>query len=145
MVEVVIKKRKTLSLSRTSAPCSKEKLIPKKVSKHEKINKCKSWLKASWPDLFNPNEVKPLKLGISKDIQNQYDIDGGADVLGFGRSLHITKALHLWTNHKKYLKALCEKDAVRYGIDGLVSDVVSQEHAQNAHDVLMSRLEAKER
>lgn len=133
MVKVIVKKRKTLLLPKSNTETNEGVT---KENKHEMLNKCRSWLKDSWPLLFDPNAVKPLKVGILKDIQAEYDRVGGGDVLGFGRSFHITKVLYSWTKHRKYLKALSCKDAVRYDLVGCIVGKVSPEDAERAKAML---------
>ncbi|MCV5803485.1 hypothetical protein OFN34_32295, partial [Escherichia coli] len=58
---------------------------------------CKAWIFSTWPEIFNREDVKPLELGIGKKIIAEYDRAGGAEALGFGRTLQIGRVLKGWT------------------------------------------------
>ena len=166
MVTITVKKRRTLTLNRTASP--EEKKLPEvpkkqkpaisgearmiennrrqKEERDRNYIECKAWIFSKWPNLFDPKNVKPFELGISHKIRDEYDRDGGYEVLGFGRTLPISRVLNAWTRRKAYLRALAQEGAKRHDLNGnLVSDI-SQEHVISAKDQLeLNKCYAKKR
>ncbi|EKB1992593.1 hypothetical protein ONF92_004601 [Vibrio parahaemolyticus] len=145
MTEIVIKKRKTLSLKPKPAP-KKEECQPKpsgaerlaennrkqEQERQRNYHACKAWIFSTWPEIFNREDVKPLELGIGKKIIAEYDRAGGAEALGFGRTLQIGRVLKGWTQRKAYLRALSQEGAFRYDLNSQVVEEVSPEHCEKA-------------
>ncbi len=164
MTEIIIKKRKTLSLNRT--PKSEETPkkvkpvtlpVPPQISKEEKelnvkhcieqgtkekqqrFKACRSWLFSKWPEIFDKKNVRPLALGIYREIQEAHAEDGGEDVLGFGSAIPVKRNLSKWCGHTDYLKALIKPDAKRYNLQGQVTGEVTEDQASAATTELKRR------
>lgn len=157
MATIIIKKRRTLTLNRTASPEKQE--IPavtqepvisgeartvennrqQKEERDRNYRECKAWIFSKWPSLFDIENVKPLEIGISKRIREEYDRVGGQEVLGFGRALPVKRVLNGWTSRKAYLRALMQEGVKRYDLDGNSVSDVSQEHAEAAKEKLERR------
>jgi len=156
MTTIIVKKRRTLTLNRTALP-EKEVLPPitkepepvisgearvaennrrQKEERDRNYHECKAWIFSRWPELFDSKNVKPFELGIGKKIRAEYDSVGGYEVLGFGRTLHISRVLNAWTRRKAYLRALTKDGAQRFDLGGQPTGEVSEDHIASAKDKL---------
>ncbi|MCC4238158.1 ProQ/FinO family protein [Vibrio anguillarum] len=150
MATIIVKKRKTLSLpdmasdkppAKTLTLKPKAKAAPKAKKptgeelneahnaeqtrlRQERIKKAKEWLISSWPELFDPQNTKPLGLTVGKSIQAEYS-QAKKDGLDFGW-VHVSTALARWVRHSKYAKAL--KTAThRYNLDGTQAEEIKDD------------------
>ena len=147
MATIIIKKRKILSLPNTASdkpPAKTLTLKPKAALKdkkltgkelneahnaeqtrlrQERIKRAKKWLINNWPELFDPQNIKPLGLTVGKSIQAEYS-QAKKDGLDFGW-LHVSAAIARWVRHSKYTKAL--KTAThRYNLDGTQAEEIKE-------------------
>jgi len=156
MATIIVKKRRTLTLNRTASPEKKELPTPPKEPKpaisgearlaennrrqkeerNRNYRECKAWVFSRWPESFDSKNVKPLELGVSKKIIEEYDRVGGYDVLGFGRTLQVSRVLNAWTRRNAYLRALMQEEAKRYDLNGNPVGDVSPEHVVSAKERL---------
>jgi sRNA-binding protein len=158
MTEIIIKKRKTLSLNRTpkkvkpvtppvSPQISKEEkelnvkhcIEQGTKEKQQRFKACRSWLFSKWPEIFDKKNVRPLALGIYREIQEAHAEDGGEGALGFGSVVPIKRNLARWCGHTDYLKAVVEPGAKRYSLRGEAVDVVTDEQRDSALSALKQR------
>lgn len=87
------------------------KKFVKKTRKEVMLSRAKK-LNRWWPGLFDPEDIKPLKVGIDADLL--------ADALRRGLDLDINflnKFMPRWTRFHRYLKAI-ERGEYRYGLNG---------------------------
>lgn len=144
MTVIITKKRKTLSLNRggTQGKEKKPELTgQQRGEEHNKQQKkesqrqylaCKDWVYNSWPHLFDLDNVKPLAIGIIKNIQTEYDKKGGFEVMGFYRNSPFKKVMFGWTRRKAYQRALAKDGAHRYNLDNEPIEQVSERDKQAA-------------
>ena len=78
-------------------------------------------LKEYWPDLFNLDDPKPLKIGVMEDLQSDVKSRG----LSFGVG-SLKAALAAYTRRRKYQAALAA-GGYRYGLAGQVCGEVTPE------------------
>lgn len=83
-------------------------------------------LKEYWPDLFNLDDPKPLKIGVMEDLQSDVKSRG----LSFGAG-SLKAALAAYTRRRKYQAALAA-GGYRYGLAGQVCGSVTPEQQQAA-------------
>ncbi len=145
MTTIVIKKRKTLSLLTKATPepeeskpeiSGAERLAENNRKQEQERTRnyyaCRDWIFSTWPDAFNQDDIKPLELGVNKQILSEYDRLGGAETLGFGRTLPIKRVLNGWTLRKAYLRALSQEGAFRHDLNGQAVEEVTPEHREKA-------------
>ncbi|EBQ4836475.1 proQ/FINO family protein [Salmonella enterica subsp. arizonae] len=83
---------------------------------------------AFWPELFNLDEPKPLKVGVLDDIQR--DIVARGLVIGAGV---LKAAIASYTRRIRYKKALAA-GGVRYDLNGQPCGEITPEQQQEAAD-----------
>ncbi|HFW4799630.1 TPA: ProQ/FINO family protein [Salmonella enterica subsp. diarizonae serovar 60-67:z35:-] len=88
---------------------------------------------AFWPELFNLDEPKPLKVGVLDDIQR--DIAARGLVIGAGA---LKAAVASYVRRIRYQKAIAAGGA-RYDINGQPCGEVTPEQQQEAADELKNR------
>ncbi|WP_010304085.1 ProQ/FINO family protein [Candidatus Odyssella thessalonicensis] len=108
-----------------SVPDQDKNAIQARRERLGKIFQSLDWLMATYPNCFDKENPKPLKLRIEKDIFNNLP-----EELPFARH-HIRKALAIYTKRRKYQKALVENPH-RYDLSGNVVEEVSEEHKERA-------------
>lgn len=171
MTEILVKKRKTLSLNRTPKLEDTPKKVkpvtlpvPPQISKEEKelnvkhcieqgtkekqqrFKACRSWLFSKWPEIFDKKNVRPLALGIYREIQEAHAKDGGEETLGFGSVVPIKRNLAKWCGHSDYLKALVEVGAKRYNLQGdAVGDVTEAQRNEAISALSRRKIEVAQR
>ena len=83
-----------------------------------------------WPgrlrDLFDPDDPKPLAIGIHKEI-------GAALGMTPEEERRLGVLLARWTGRMWYAQALRMRGAMRHGIDGQPVEAVSREDVASAH------------
>lgn len=155
MTQIIIKKRRTLSLSKQPAPepevikPTREELDAMEAAiKKQRYQDCKNWIYSNWPDLFDPNNVKPLSLGIDRMISAKHKEAGGFEVLGFGSVLPVKRFVGYWVNRKAYQRALAEPGAQRFNLLGEAVSLVREEdqaHALQRLEKIKARSKANKR
>ena len=85
--------------------------------------------KQCWPKAFDTLNVRPLAIGIHKEIQRE---------LPELSWVQLKNVMRIWCTSSYYLR-VCTEGAVRYGLDGLPDGVVSAGHATQ----VKSNLQAK--
>ncbi|EBX7464780.1 proQ/FINO family protein [Salmonella enterica subsp. enterica serovar Bareilly] len=83
---------------------------------------------AFWPELFNPDEPKPLKTGVLNDIQR----DIAARNLTIGAGV-LKSAIASYTRRIRYKKAIAA-GGVRYDLNGQPCGEITPEQQQEAAD-----------
>lgn len=87
----------------------------------QKVMSALHWLCSAYPDCFNKQAPKPLKLKIEKEVFAIFPED-----LPFARH-HVRKAIARYTNHSKYLEALIAA-SYRIGINGEQAEEILDAH-----------------
>ncbi|MHA7880396.1 MAG: ProQ/FINO family protein [Saccharospirillum sp.] len=78
-----------------------------------------------FPEVFNPRQPKPLKIGIHEDIA----------ATGKLSKTRVRRALNVYVRLRSYYRCMVE-GADRVGLDGQASGLVSAEEASHAKDKL---------
>jgi ProP effector len=100
------------------------------TNKLKDINEVLNYLYAEFPDCFKQKEgIKPLKVGIFKDIADR--IDGDERI----SKTQVRQALRKYTSNWRYLEAV-SKHEFRIGLDGSNAEKVEQEHIDHAKNAL---------
>lgn len=146
MTEIIIKKRKTLSLKRPDIKVEEVKETPslspqelnalsvaeaKKEADRQYIA-CREWMILNWPELFNSDNPKPLAKGIINAIKRVYIEQGGVENLGFYGNTPLKKFLSAWTRRKAYQKAMVADGAYRYGLTNDPVELVNEDDKAHA-------------
>ena len=121
MTKIIIKKRRTLSLPKEpeEKKLSREELEKMEAEiKQQRYDDCKNWILGTWPEMFNKEDVRPLALGVHRDIAIAHREAGGLDVLGFGSTKPVKRFLSSWVRRKAYQKALAKPDSRRFSLAG---------------------------
>ncbi|MGR6863107.1 ProQ/FINO family protein [Aliivibrio salmonicida] len=100
--------------------------------KNQRYQDCKIWICSRWPAMFDRDNVKPLALGIYRDIAIKHKEDGGFEVLGFGAAVPVKRFLSAWVKRKAYQRALSQSDAQRFNLLGESVSSVSEEDQLHA-------------
>ncbi|KLV03282.1 hypothetical protein ABT56_20145 [Photobacterium aquae] len=139
MTKIIIKKRRTLSLPKVTNPEPKEKKLSREELdkmeagiKQQRNDDCKNWILETWPEMFNEENVKPLALGVHRDIAIAHREAGGIEVLGFGAIKPVNRFLSSWVKRKAYQKALAKPDSKRFSLDGVEGDLVDLKDREDA-------------
>ncbi|HIF9321640.1 TPA: ProQ/FINO family protein [Photobacterium damselae] len=132
--------RKILTLGKNFSTSSFPNVIKNnteidKALKLEKISNARSWLISTFPYAFNPQMVRPLEIGIHKEIVAKHKEQGGCEALGFGWH-PLKRALKQWTSQPQYISQLAAKSAKRFDLDGLYVDDVSDKERLAAKRLL---------
>ena len=94
------------------------------------INEVLNYLFTEFPDCFKQKEgIKPLKVGIFKDIADR--IEGDERI----SKTQVRQALRKYTSNWRYLEAVT-KHEFRIGLDGSNAEKVEQEHIDHAKKAL---------
>ncbi|MGR6863277.1 hypothetical protein ACU5EH_24745 [Aliivibrio salmonicida] len=124
MTNIIIKKRRTLSLpKKTTAvlnvtkPTREELDVIEMGIKNQRYQDCKIWICSRWPAMFDRDNVKPLALGIYRDIAIKHKEDGGFEVLGFG-AVPVKRFLSAWVKRKAYQRALSQFRCAAFQLTG---------------------------
>ena len=88
----------------------------------ERFNEAKAWLELTYPNAFNFNEPKPLKLGIERDL-----LDPSSPC----SKNQLRKCLRVYCASRGYLKAIVEGNW-RYDLNGEKVEEIIQEHKDHA-------------
>lgn len=142
MTQIIIKKRRTLSLSKAV-----EKEEPPKISREEqealdaqirqqRYLDCREWISTRWPSMFNKKKIKPFAIGIHKEIIAAHKEAGGFEVLGFGSTRPVKLFISAWVRRKAYQKALSQPGAQRFNLAGEAIEDVSPEDQKAALEKL---------
>lgn len=100
------------------------------TNKLKDINEVLNYLYTEFPDCFKQKEgIKPLKVGIFKDIADR--IDGDERI----SKTQVRQALRKYTSNWRYLEAVA-KHEFRIGLDGSAAEKVEQEHIEHANKAL---------
>jgi ProP effector len=100
------------------------------TNKLKDINEVLNYLYAEFPDCFKQKEgIKPLKVGIFKDIADR--IEGDERI----SKTQVRQALRKYTSNWRYLEAV-SKHEFRIGLDGSDAEKVEQEHIDHAKNAL---------
>jgi ProP effector len=100
------------------------------TNKLKDINEVLNYLYAEFPDCFKQKEgIKPLKVGIFKDIADR--IEGDERI----SKTQVRQALRKYTSNWRYLEAV-SKHEFRIGLDGSNAEKVEQEHIDHAKNAL---------
>jgi ProP effector len=100
------------------------------TNKLKDINEVLNYLYAEFPDCFKQKEgIKPLKVGIFKDIADR--IEGDERI----SKTQVRQALRKYTSNWRYLEAV-SKHEFRIGLDGSNAEKVDQEHIDHAKNAL---------
>lgn len=84
-----------------------------------------TWLCRRWPGAFNTKNPRPLAIGIAEAIVAAAEADGvGAQ--------QVLSALQFYVSRKRYLSAIAAEGAMRFDLDGIVIEPVSEGHAAHA-------------
>jgi sRNA-binding protein len=86
---------------------------------------------ATWPAVFDKTEVKPLRIGVSAEIEEA--------LTGKASKRLVRDAIGYWTNGNNYLRALAQPGAMRHGLDGALAEPVAPEHREHAIKRLAER------
>ena len=107
----------------------KQKEKEDKQKKKKEIKSALAWLYEHFPDGFNLDNIKPLKLHIDKDIYPYLKQEGAPS------KIKIRFALKYYTHNLDYLKALIN-GTHRYDLKGQQVEKVTQEQKDFAQDKL---------
>ncbi|MFY8273388.1 RNA chaperone ProQ [Pseudoalteromonas sp. SSDWG2] len=100
------------------------------TNKLKDINEVLAFLYEEFPNCFKQKEgIKPLKVGIFKDIAER--IDGNEKV----SKTQVRQALRKYTSNWRYLEAVV-KNEFRVDLDGNQAEKVEQEHIDHAQTAL---------
>ncbi len=150
MTQIIIKKRRTLSLPKTPAPELEEKKLSREeldqieaAIKQQRYQDCKKWILSNWPEMFDEKNVKPLALGTYRDIASAHREAGGFEALGFGAAIPVKRFLSSWVRRKAYLRALTSPGAKRFNLKGEAVSEVSQENQKTAAEFLEKKKKRK--
>lgn len=100
------------------------------TNKLKDINEVLNYLYAEFPDCFKQKEgIKPLKVGIFKDIADR--IEGDERI----SKTQVRQALRKYTSNWRYLEAV-SKHEFRIGLDGSNAEKVEQGHIDHAKNAL---------
>ncbi|MDC0535704.1 ProQ/FINO family protein, partial [Francisellaceae bacterium] len=86
-----------------------------------------NWLCRSFPDCFNPKAKKPLKIGISDDIQAQYNQVYGVPVDQF----ILSRVLKRYVGDQNYQKSVIEHKQ-RFDLNGKPVEDFTEAHLEHA-------------
>ena len=137
---------KKLTLNKPLSPETQEKLLKLKVlseknakmSDQEKtdrakakelFNKTKTWIESTYPDAFNFNNPKPLKIGVRKElllVSSPYS------------KRQVNKCLGVYCSTKAYLEAIILGEW-RYDLNGAQVEPITQEQKDHAAKQLAER------
>ena len=137
---------KKLTLNKPLSPETQEKLLKlkalseenAKMSDQEKADrtnakelfyKTKYWLESTYPNAFNFNNPKPLKMGVRKELllaSSPYS------------KRHVNKCLGVYCSTKAYLEAITLGDW-RYDLNGAQVEPITQEQKDYAAKQLVER------
>lgn len=139
MTKIIIKKRRTLFLPKVLNQESEEKKLSREELdkmeaeiKQQRNDDCKNWILETWPEMFNEENVKPLALGVHRDIATAHREAGGIDVLGFGAIKPVKRFLSYWVKRNAYQKALAKPDSKRFSLSGREGDLVDLKDREDA-------------
>ena len=91
-------------------------LSERKRARNRERKQVEAFLVSTYPQLFNLRNLKPLALGVAKQVQAEHpQIPLAA----------LRAALGLWCRRKQYLFAVAEEGSQRYNLDGSVAGSVS--------------------
>lgn len=107
----------------------KQKEKEAKQNKKKTINLALTWLYEHFPESFNLDNVKPLKLHIDKDIYPHIEQEGSPS------RIKIRSALKYYTHNIDYIKALIN-GTHRYDLKGQQAEEITQEQKDFARDKL---------
>lgn len=94
--------------------------------RNKRLAKAKQWLLSSWPELFDPKNVRPLGLTVGKSVQAAYSNDKREKgELGFGW-IHVSTNIARWIRSKKYTEIM-QTAVHRYNLDGSQAEEI-QDH-----------------
>lgn len=99
--------------------------------KMEKARLCIERLVKDYPKLFSLMNPKPLKVGITKDIESSI---GKPEA----KKIFLKTGLKKYTQTKGYLRSML-KEKSRYGLDGKVAGDVTEEHRKHAEEELVRK------
>lgn len=98
----------------------KQKEKEAKQNKKKAIKETLTWLYEHFPDCFNLETLKPLKLNIDKDIYPYLEQEGALS------KIKVRVALKYYTSNLDYLKALIN-GTHRYDLEGQQIEEITQE------------------
>lgn len=96
-----------------------------------------AWLCQRFPKCFNPKDKKPLKIGISEDIERLYKQECNFDIDPYA----LRQVLRRYVGDQHYQRSLIKYKA-RYDLKGEVAENLSEEHLEHA-EVRLSELREK--
>jgi len=100
------------------------------------IDRLEALICATWPDVFNRAQPKPLELGVHRAIADHLDLDGA------GRQ-QLRRVMRRWVGNDRYLAALTAPGAVRVSLDGRSAGPVSPEHRRCATERMEARQQTR--
>jgi len=135
-----------LTLNKPLSPETQEKLLKiknlseknSKMSDQEKADranakelfyKTKTWLESTYPNVFNFNNPKPLKMGVRKELllaPSPYS------------KRQVNKCLGVYCSTKAYLESIIQGDW-RYDLNGAQVETITQEQKDHAAKQLAER------
>jgi len=89
------------------------------------------WMRREYPELFTAGNVRPLAIGIQKDLAEARPENVS--------HLGISRALARWVQQSAYQQALAAEGARRFNLDGSDAGPVSDDHRNHAKELLDKR------
>ena len=89
------------------------------------------WMRREYPELFTSGNVKPLAIGIQKDLVKARPENVS--------HLGISRALSRWVEQPAYQQALAAENSRRFNLDGSDAGPVSDDHRNHAKQLLDKR------
>jgi hypothetical protein len=126
------KKLQTLSQSDKTTIEPQEKLTQEnkdRAKAKERFHETKAWLESTYPEAFNFNDPKPLKLGIQRDLLL---------VSSPCSKNQLRKCLEIYCGSRCYLKSIVQENS-RYNLSGEKVEEIAQEHKDHAVKQLAKR------
>ena len=112
-----------------------------KIKKSEEIKAAVQWLLTTYPECFNQEYTKPLKLKIEEDIFKDLSPDHKVT------KMKIRQAIAYYTRNTHYLKAVME-GMHRFDLKGQEVEEITPQHkayAQERLNLITKAIEAKKR
>lgn len=106
-----------------------------KQKKKEEIKVALRWLYEQFPACFNPEDLKPLKLNIDKDLFSFLEKENSPS------KVKLRDALTYFTSNVYYLRTIIN-GTHRYDLDGQQVQEITQEQRDFAHDKLEKILQS---
>lgn len=119
--------------SQENQPQEVELVITVDANKQVKMDERRlfGWLCKRFPKCFNPRAKKPLKIGISEEIEVIFKAENQSDV----DQMALRRTLRRYVGDQNYQRSILEHKA-RYDLKGNVAEEMTDEHVAHAEERL---------